>query len=485
MRTSSVIARNAGSLVTAEVISRIVQFIVFVFIARQLGDTKIGVLGFATSFTSLFAIIPRFGFTILTIREVSREPTKGPQFFSNIVILKTLLSVVTLFLIVVISFFIQSTIGYRSVLYTVAITMIVISFMDFACSFYRALQKMVWEAIIKSLTIVGAGIVGAFSVYMGWDLIGYVSTRLFVYILGLIGFVIFLFTRFYRFRWTVDKTFCKYLLVSSVPFILLGLFTTVNKQIGTVMISLIKGFQVAGWFNAAYKFLLTFAFIPTSFVSAILPALSKTFNNKMDNFTQIYSHSVRCLFIIALPFTVFIAMRASSIILFVYGETFINSAPALTILIFSLLFSFLSPVVGNVLIAANLQRYAVISAMVAAIVNIILNIIFIPVWSYIGASIAFLVAQAVNFVIQKLFADRHVMKINMVTILKKPILSGLLFVITLYLTRNLNILTVVPIAVISYPLYLMLTGSVSKRDFFIIKKALAISRDERNHNNHS
>jgi len=73
----------------------------------------------------------------------------------------------------------------------------------------------------------------------------------------------------------------------------------------------------------------------------------------------------------------------------------------------------------------------------------------------------------------------------MVTILKKPILSGLLFVITLYLTRNLNILTVVPIAVISYPLYLMLTGSVSKRDFFIIKKALAISRDERNHDNHS
>lgn len=485
MRTQTLIARNTSFLVSAEIISKIVQFVVFVYIARLLGDTKIGVLGFATSFTSLFAIIPRFGFTIFTIREVSRDPTKGPQFFSNIITLKTLLSMIVLFLIVVVSLFIHATIGYRLVLYTVAMTMIVMSFTDFVCSFYRALQRMAWEAIIRSFTIIGAGIVGAFSVYIGWDLIGYVSARLCIYILGLLGLVGFLFTRFYKFRWTLDKEFCKYLLFSSVPFILLCAFTTVNLQIGTVMVSLIKGFQVAGWFNAAYKFLLTFALIPTSFVSAILPALSKTFNKRMENFTQIYSHSMRWLFIIALPFAVLISMRASSIILFVYGESFINSAPALRILMFSLLFFFLSPVVGNVLIAANLQRFAVISAIVTAVVYIILNGILIPVWSYVGASIAFLVAQAVSFVIQKQFADKYVMRINIVSILAKPILSGLLLAITLYLTRELDISTVVPIAVVCYPLYLILTGSVSKGDFFVVKKALTIWRDERNYDNHS
>ena len=101
MNSVRTIAKNTLSLTVSEVITKILAFILVIFVARYLGDVGYGKYAFALAFTSFFAIISDLGYNTLLIREVARDKSQASKYLNNTLSMRALLSLVVFALIII------------------------------------------------------------------------------------------------------------------------------------------------------------------------------------------------------------------------------------------------------------------------------------------------------------------------------------------------------------------------------------------------
>ena len=61
----------------------------------------------------------------------------------------------------------------------------------------------------------------------------------------------------------IDVKFWRRILPEALPFALTGLFTTIYFYIDSVLLSVIKGADAVGWYNAPYRLIMVLLFVPT------------------------------------------------------------------------------------------------------------------------------------------------------------------------------------------------------------------------------
>lgn len=74
--------------------TRILPALLFIYIARKLGDENFGKLSFAYSFAGICFIAADFGLSTILIRNVSRQKELTREYVGNILALKTVLSLI-------------------------------------------------------------------------------------------------------------------------------------------------------------------------------------------------------------------------------------------------------------------------------------------------------------------------------------------------------------------------------------------------------
>ncbi|MDE4907313.1 oligosaccharide flippase family protein [Methanogenium marinum] len=94
--------KNTVSLASAELVTKILAFLLFVYIARELGDVEFGKYSFALAFALLFAFLSDIGLTQLTIREVAKRKEDVNRYFGTVSAIKVVLSILTIAIIVVV-----------------------------------------------------------------------------------------------------------------------------------------------------------------------------------------------------------------------------------------------------------------------------------------------------------------------------------------------------------------------------------------------
>ena len=110
-----------------------------------------------------------------------------------------------------------------------------------------------------------------------------------------------------------------------------------------------------GWYGAAHKLLDVFLFIPVAFAGAALPAITKAGQAPDNQRAHLTGQSARVLLILALPIAVGISTLADRILILIYGPAFEPGALCLRILIWTLAFRFLTPLMSSTLIACRRQ----------------------------------------------------------------------------------------------------------------------------------
>ena len=99
MGTARRIGKNALYLGTAEVISRILQFMVMLYAARLLSQQSFGKFSFAVSLSFIAVILADLGINTLIVREIARNKSLASKYFVNAFSIKILLSIIA-FLVV-------------------------------------------------------------------------------------------------------------------------------------------------------------------------------------------------------------------------------------------------------------------------------------------------------------------------------------------------------------------------------------------------
>ena len=84
MSIAKTIAKNSLFLYGAEVVSKVLTFVLIIFVARKLGTEAFGVYSFAFSIVYIVAVFTDLGMASLFIRNVSRDHSKSGRYFSSI-----------------------------------------------------------------------------------------------------------------------------------------------------------------------------------------------------------------------------------------------------------------------------------------------------------------------------------------------------------------------------------------------------------------
>jgi len=185
----------------------------------------------------------------------------------------------------------------------------------------------------------------------------------------------------------------------------------------------------------------------------------------VGGFARTLRFTVKYLFILAVPLVVILAILARPIVVFLYGESFLPSAPALRILSLPLLFSFWNYACTNVLIARNEERPLLWLTWLTAGVHVTANLIFIAAFSYLGACLAILTTQGIfGIILYGLQLRRYLRVGSLIKLMAAPVLSGTMMGLAVFLARDWNLFLSIAIGLVVYGGGVLALGTMSREE---------------------
>jgi len=400
MNTVQRIAKNTGVLFISNIVSKVFSFFYVMYTARYLGAEGFGILSFALAFTGIFGVFTDLGLNPLTVREVARDKSLAGKYLNNITVMKLILVIITFALIALVINILGYPLQTIKVVYLIALSIIFSAFTRIFYSIFQAFEKMEYQSlgqVLKSILIF-SGVMLA--IKYNFTIIDFASIYLIASIVVLGYSLIILRGKFSNPVFAsknkiveIDWSFWKPTIKEALPFGLTGIFVTIYYWTDSVMLSLMQGNEVVGWYNAAYRLILILLFIPSIINVSIFPIMSRFYVSSEDLLRFTYKKFFKYMAIIGIPLGVGVTLLANKIILLIFGAEYINSIIALQILVWSSVFIFLSSAFARLLESSNRQLTITKITAINALANVILNLILIPKFSYIGASIATVITE--------------------------------------------------------------------------------------------
>jgi O-antigen/teichoic acid export membrane protein len=142
-------------------------------------------------------------------------------------------------------------------------------------------------------------------------------------------------------------------------------------------------------------------------MSALFPVLAKLHQDSKQSFRDACAQASRYLLYLAVPLAFCVTLWARPIVSLFFGPAYDPSVVALQILIWAAAIMYVTQVLGNAFLAANLQKLNMKLMGFQAALNIGLNVFLIPAYSYFGASIATVAAVACVLPLDLFFLARN------------------------------------------------------------------------------
>jgi O-antigen/teichoic acid export membrane protein len=476
MSTTRKIAKNTSILFSSQILSYILIFFYTIYIARFLGAEGFGILSFALAFSGIFSIFADLGLNTLIVREVARDNSLSKKLLGNGIIIKSILAFFS-FGLIALSI---NLLGYPRetiiVVYLVSISVILTSISGIFYSIFQAYEKMEYQSL-SQITISILMFLGVIlAIKLGFNIVGF-GLVYFLTSLITLFFTLFLYSwKFSLPKFEIDLRFWISTLKEAFPYGLAGIFVMIYYWIDSIMLSIMVGNEVVGWYNAAYRIIFIFLSFHTIFIISIFPVMSKFFKTSNKALKFAFERSFKYLLIISIPIAIFTTLLANKIVLFIFGANYIPSIIALQILIWTIIFMFLNGLGGNLLGSVNKQIIVTKITGVGAVSNILLNLLLIPKFSYIGASFATVITEFIlmPILIYIIWKSGYTTLNPLIKDLPKIIFSSLVMCLFVLVLNSLNLFLLILIALIVYLITLYLTNILDNDDKSILRNILRI-----------
>ncbi|HYC20412.1 MAG TPA: flippase [Candidatus Bathyarchaeia archaeon] len=470
MSTARTIAKSSIVLLIGQIASLGIAAAYGIALARYLGVTGFGLLSTAIAFTTVFAPFTSLGLSTLATREVARDKSLASKYLGNLIIIEIALAGATFCLIALVAYALRYPPETITLIYVLALSVACGGFTAIFYSLFQAFERMEYQSLGLILSTGATFLVVIWGITAGlgvvWFAFAYFVGSLAVTIYSLIIYS----TKFSQPHFEIDLKFWKRILPEALPFALSGLFTTIYFYIDSVLLSVMKGADAVGWYNAPYRLIMVLLFVPTVISTAVFPAMSRFHATANDSYRLIYKRYFKYMAIVSVPLGVGTTLLAGQIITLIFGVAYGNSVIALQILIWATVFIFLTAAFLRLFETSNRQMIVTKITAVGMIENVTLDLILIPRFSYVGTSIATAVTELTVLLLCVFVSSRITYPLskkdvgNLVKIGAASLLMGLLIV---YL-QNLNLLAVFP-AVVLYFTMLYLLCAVDNEDIALFR----------------
>ncbi len=396
---------NTASQVIVRFITLAFTLISIKLLTNYLGTKGVGEYNTITTYINFFIVIADLGLFSVTVREVSKNPSKEKQILSNVLVIRTVATIIACFVAYMIVFFTKydQSIKIGTLIATGFLFFnLMASVYDIALQYRLKMQySALAEFLSKLITIIALYII----IKMHGNFYWVTST------IALSGFLIFIFkwiftARFVKFSAQFDQRVAKWIFNLSWP---LGLVFIVNNlffKLDTLLLFVIKGASTVGIYTVAYKVLDVTTFIGFYFSSALKPVISENIGKDKEAIGAIMNKSFAVMLFIAAPISIVCIAFSKEIILFLSNSEFIAGSKALILLAFTLPFIYFDALQAEIFIANDERKLLIRISIFILLFNFLANLIIIPKYSFMGAASTTLLSEIVLFLINNYYTKK-------------------------------------------------------------------------------
>lgn len=467
------IAKNFSVMLGAQAFSMICSTAFVIMCARYLGDVGFGKYAFAVSFAMMFSGLGTLNLPIKAARDVAQDRSRTLKYLSNLAPLTLVLGAACFGLSVIIVLLMRRPMELT--IFTIIFGgTIIFQIMTAGLRWwFQAYQKLEYEALLVSVLSPLRLCLGLFVFALGGGLIHLAGIVVGVNFLVLVLAYSITKRKFPHIAWEIDLQFWRKFIVKNIPFTLSLLFAAIFGNIDKILLSMMKGDAVTGWYGAASQALTPMRVIPGIFSMAMLPVFAERYITHKIDYNRLIEKSLRYMLIIVFPLAIGVTLLAEKIMMLLFGPEFINGASALSILTWAAAATFINMTVGKAIIGAGQEKLNAVFCGIGLAINLFLNFLLIPSLAHVGASISILAAEGSISLLVLIWAYRRLaLNIQTVSNLIKPAYTALTMGICIYLLRSYSLWLLVPLGAGIYFSCLYMLKVFSEEEKALIKRLL-------------
>lgn len=457
------IIKNFLYILSGSVISKILNFVFLMIVARYYGEDAFGSYNFAKSIVSYFIMLSTMGIQSYAVLLISKEPHNTQKIYREIVSAELLLATISSVLLAVLIVFFPTN---RLMILLVGTTIIIQALnTDWVFSAKQELNYVSYSTIMSSV------------LQCVLIVLLIISKNRNIYFLPIIVSFSYLIPYIYlihssKNKFNLNLFFVKsnilYYIKNGIPFFFSGIFAAINGNIDIIILGLMRTNKEVGLYSAAYGIINMLVLFVSIAFSPIYPILVESItNSRVEEVNKLLSAISKVLLMFIVPISIGGIIVSNNLISLVFGNNYRDVTLSFCILLLFVTLLYFREVYGYVLSTSGNQKVYMYIVCLSSFVNICGNFILIPKFGINGAAFVTLVSEAINLILMSIFAHRKVeFQIDNLPFFKVFLSSSIMGIVTYYLnTMNINVLITIIIGIITYILLIILFKVVTKEEF--------------------
>jgi len=374
--------KNASYLALGNLLSKVIVFIGFIFIARLLGPENYGIYATVGAFVGFFQIFLVQGLSKVIVREGSKNIDSSEEVLKKTIGLRNLLILTAVALCITVSFFTPYEAQTKLYIIIFSSQLAYMGLTNFIGSIYQIKEKMQHMALFDILNRFLFISLSILFLYLGFGLLS-------LFIIAFFSYAVTLYfnykhsQRFLKFNLFSKVRFDDRIVKPAVIFSLLAFLHFLVSRIDLLMISFLGTPSDVGIYGVAYKVAQQGMMLRNVTSTAFFPIFVKIFYKRSIKGRKVVAYSLLFLVAILLGCTG-LSLCIKDIISFLFGIEYMQSGALLSVLIFYLGFAWATLPFTVILQATHNEKFFLIPNSIMAGLNIILNYILFLKFGLIG-----------------------------------------------------------------------------------------------------
>jgi O-antigen/teichoic acid export membrane protein len=410
-------------------VSKVLGFLAFAYLARATGAAAYGSIEFAASLASFFGMIIDGGLDAIGVREAHRSPDRVPDLAARIPAIRLLITLAALPLL-----------GGVAWAAGESFETTILAWM-FGLSLFAAPWKQVWllQSRSKMLGVAVGDVLQMFVLYAGVrflvhsreDLLWLGAVQM-ASMLGIAAYYLAYQQRYIapiRLRWSIAET--GQLIRSGLPIGLANMVWAFHQYLPVVLMIAIAGAEATGYFGASHRLvlsLLTFSYV---YHFNLFPEMARRAATSAEGLDSLLRSSFRVVAWCGCGLALVLTISARPILTVLYGTSFAESAPSLAVMSWILPITILGGHARWTLISVGHQRFVFWSQAAGVLTMLVSGPILIAWFGVVGASVAMVLACLAVWLVAHICAVSWVGHAPPLAIAALPVgLSAAVFLVT-------------------------------------------------------
>ena len=384
---------NTVWLIGEKIFRLVVSFAVGVYVIQYLGPVDYGLFSYAKSFVGIFIALSTLGLESILVRDLVKIEYKRNELLGTAFFLK-IIGTLVMWIFIAGTLAIIKNDFFLTVLISIISFSVIFQAFDVIIFYFQANVKSRKIASVQMIQVLISSALKLIFVAFHFPLIWFAMMFFVDAVILSVGLIlIYLRSGEEIGRWQWNTTLAKNLLRDSWPLMFAYMSYLIYTRIDQVMIKGMLDDYSVGIYAAAYKLYEMPLFIAVLTAKSVYPLMVKYYEENKEKLFNVYLQLTSWMSLLAYILIVMFLLFSNKLVLFLYGEKFLESSKVLMFLSLGLIPMFNAFLRSTYITISNNQKIILYTTVFSAGLNILLNFYFIHFFGMLGAVYATIITQ--------------------------------------------------------------------------------------------